>query len=170
MKRIAIIGCAGSGKSTLAPQLGKILNLPVIHLDAEYWKPGWVETPKPEWYAHVQSLISADEWIMDGNYGGTRSLRLEAADTVIFLDFPRGLCLRRVVQRRWRYRGRSRPDMGAGCNEKIDWTFLRWIWRFPKASRPAILRQVEELADRKTVIVLHSPKETRAFLASLPIG
>ncbi|MDZ8035131.1 hypothetical protein [Nostoc sp. DedSLP04] len=48
MKKILIIGSGGAGKSTLARELGTILSLEVIHLDAWYWNPGWVETPKTE--------------------------------------------------------------------------------------------------------------------------
>ncbi len=48
MKRLAIVGCAGAGKSTLARLLGQILGLPVFHLDALFWRPGWVETPLDE--------------------------------------------------------------------------------------------------------------------------
>jgi adenylate kinase family enzyme len=49
MQRVAIIGSRGAGKSTLARKLGGILGLPVIHLDKEYWQPGWTEPPKAEW-------------------------------------------------------------------------------------------------------------------------
>ena len=53
MDRILILGCGGAGKSTLAGQLGEILDLPVIHLDQEYWQPGWVPTPDDEWLRRV---------------------------------------------------------------------------------------------------------------------
>ena len=48
MRRIAIIGAGGAGKSTLARQLGEVLGIEVIHLDALFWKPGWVDTPRDE--------------------------------------------------------------------------------------------------------------------------
>ena len=46
MERILVLGPCGAGKSTPAVKLGAKLGLPVIHLDKEYWRPGWVE-PDP---------------------------------------------------------------------------------------------------------------------------
>src|SRR4051812_22129729 len=71
MRRVLVIGSGGAGKSTFARSLAERLGLPLIHLDALYWRPGWVETPKEEWAREVRRLLSADRWVMDGNYGGT---------------------------------------------------------------------------------------------------
>jgi adenylate kinase family enzyme len=70
MRRVLVIGSGGAGKSTFSVALGKRLELPVIHLDAHFWRPGWVETPKPEWRERVAQLAARDAWVMDGNYGG----------------------------------------------------------------------------------------------------
>jgi adenylate kinase family enzyme len=125
VKKILIIGSGGAGKSTLACELGTILGLEVIHLDAWYWNPGWVETPKAEWQNIIQDLTLRESWIMDGNYGGTLDVRLSVADTVIFLDFPRLLCLSRVIKRRFIYAGQSRPDMASDCPERLKQFAIR---------------------------------------------
>src|ERR1051326_8693301 len=89
-----------SGKSVLATRIAAQTGLPLIHLDALFWKPGWVETPRDEWRRTVEELVEGDAWVMDGNYGGTLDLRLAACDTVLFLDFPPIVCLCRVLKRR----------------------------------------------------------------------
>src|SRR5947209_9630130 len=127
MRRVLVIGSGGAGKSTFARRLGKLLDLQVIHLDVNYWKPGWVETPKDEWRRKVEELAKGDAWIIDGNYSGTLDMRLAACDTVVFLDLPRTVCIRRVLKRVLTYRDGTRPDMAEGCTEKFDFEFLRWI-------------------------------------------
>lgn len=99
MKKIAIIGSGGSGKSTLALKLGQIRQLPVFHLDALNWNPGWVPTPKEEWNRLMEELVLQKEWIIDGNYGGTMNVRLREADTIIYLDYPTYISLYRAIKR-----------------------------------------------------------------------
>ena len=71
MERIIIIGCGGAGKSTLARKLGEVLDLPVVHLDKLFWKPGWVETSREEFDALLAMELAKDKWIMDGNFNRT---------------------------------------------------------------------------------------------------
>lgn len=84
-----LIGSGGSGKSTLARQLGNILNIQVYHLDAIFWKPNWEGVSKEEQISIQTDLVKKDEWLIDGNYGGTLDIRMDAADTIIFLDINR---------------------------------------------------------------------------------
>jgi adenylate kinase family enzyme len=165
MKRILVIGSGGSGKSTFARRLGALLDMPVIHLDAEHWSPGWVETPKEEWRERVKELVRGDAWIIDGNYSGTLDVRLDASDVVIFLDLPRTLCVWRALKRAVTFRNATRPDMAEGCREKFDLSFLWWIWNYPSRSRPKVLRRLEENARGKKVVRLRSRAEVEEFLS-----
>jgi adenylate kinase family enzyme len=166
MRRALVIGSGGAGKSTLAADLGARTRLPVIHLDAIYWRAGWAATPPDELARIVADLAAGDAWVMDGNYGGTMDARLAACDTVVFLDLPRLVCLWRVVRRWLRYRGVTRPDMAAGCNERLSLEFLRWIWTYPAERRPEILAKLGALAGGKRVVVLRSGREVDRFLAA----
>lgn len=164
MKRIVVLGSGGSGKSTFSQRLGAILQLPVIHLDAHFWRPGWVEPVRKDWAAQQLDLIQQPGWIMDGNYGGTLDIRLGIADTVIFLDLHHMLCLWRVLKRRVLYHGRSRPDMASECPESIDWQFITWVWQYPRDKRPGVLRKLARLQHQKTIIHLRSPNDVQQFL------
>ena len=164
MKRICIIGSGGAGKSTLARQLGESLCIEVIHLDKLHWKPGWVETPKIEWERIQREIVKHPSWIIDGNYSGSMDIRLDAADTIIFLDTPRLVCLRNALLRWIKYRGRTRPDMNEGCRERIDWSFLKWIWTYPIRRRPWVIEKLNEYAEGREIIRLRKKSEVRSFI------
>ena len=136
MRRVLTIGSPGSGKSTLARELAKRTGLPLVHLDTEYWHPGWVETAADSWAERIDELVQRDSWIIDGNYGGSLRQRLAAADTVILLDYPTRVCLWRILLR-WRaFRGQSRPDMPENCPERLDMKFLYYVLMFRTGKRP----------------------------------
>ena len=167
MKRILVLGPSGSGKSTLGERIGRILDIPIVHLDQYYWKPGWIYTPEDEWRAKIEELISADEWVMDGNYTSSLKLRSSAADTIIFIDIPRRLSYLRIFIRFLRFRGRTRPDLGEACPEKIDIDFIRWIWNYPRTRGSVILRFLEKLGATKSVYILHNQREINEFLKEI---
>ena len=166
MKKVLVIGSGGAGKSTFARDLGTLLNIDVIHLDALYWHPGWVQTPRAEWRQVIAELLRRDAWIIDGNYSSTLDLRLAACDTVIFLDIARLICLWRVLKRAILSRGSTRPDMAVGCRERLNWGFIRWVWSYQSRTKPQIIELLRQNAQSKQVIWLRSPAEVKRFLAS----
>jgi adenylate kinase family enzyme len=128
MNRIMVVGVsAGVGKSTFARELGEILNIPVYHLDALYWKPGWKEASIEEFSKAQQEIVTRRQWIIEGNYSKTFDIRTEDADTIIYLELPLRVCLYRVVKRWLMNIGKTRPDLGEGCKEKLDWDFIKFI-------------------------------------------
>lgn len=167
MKKIVIIGSGGSGKSTLAKQLGEKLKLKVYHLDALFWKANWVGVSKNDQIKIQNDLVKEESWIIDGNYGGTMDLRLKAADTIIFLDINRWICMFRIFKRLLKYRNKTRPDMGEGCEERFSLEFLEWIWKYPHDKRPGILNSLADLSVDKKVIILSTPNQVKSFMKRL---
>ncbi len=166
MKRIIIVGNGGTGKSTIAVKLGNILGLPVVHLDRLFWRPGWKSVPNAEFDALLAEEVGKDEWIIDGNYNRTIEMRLQRADTVIWLDFPRLTALVGVLRRTCVWRGKTRPDMGEGCPEKIDREFLTWIWNFNRNNRGRY-RELFKPKETLDVIILHNRLEVRKWLKTI---
>ncbi len=167
MQKVLVIGSPGAGKSTLSTRLGKLLNLPVIHLDSHFWQPGWVETDRDIWRQKVTGLVSGDRWIIDGDYGRTFDIRFPAADTIIFLDFPTIVCLWRIIYRAISGIRRQRPDMAPGCPEKVDFEFIAWVWNFRKRYRPRDIEYIERYSAKKQIIILKNNFQTDAFLESI---
>ena len=143
MQRVLVIGCPGAGKSTLAARLASVTGLPLIALDRVYWHPGWRATAREEWRGIVAALSERPAWIMDGNYSNTMPERLARADTVVWLDSPRHLCLCRVIGRTARRLGRMHDGLPDGCQERFDLEFLRYVWNFRRRSRPRVLAALE---------------------------
>jgi len=152
MKRIVLIGPGASGKSTLARQLGEITGLPVVELDKLFWQPGLVETSRDQWVELQQRLVSAGEWIMDGDLGPYDAIevRLRAADTIIFLDFS-------LIRCAWRALRRS--------SERLD--FWLWLLRYRRRSRPFLLNAISEHAPNAAVHFLREPEAVTLFVADV---
>lgn len=166
MERIMIIGCGGSGKSTLAKQLGEKLKLPVVHLDQLYWKENWQHISDEEMDRLVAEAVNQPKWIIDGNYNRMIFKRLGYCDTVIYLDYSRFTCLRGVFKRIITTYGRVRSDMGAGCPERFDLEFLKWVWNFNKNHRKKYHDMLAAL-DEKKVLIFNNRKECRTFVEDL---
>ena len=134
-----------------------------MHLDALFWKPGWVESERQEFGARMLAELEKPAWIMDGNYARTLPVRLEKCDAVIYLDFPRWLCIFGVLKRVLTTYGTVRPDMPEGCPERFDWEFLKWVWNFNRNNREKIHAQLDALPADK-VIILKNRREAESFL------
>jgi len=167
MQRVLVIGISGAGKTTFARKLAARTGLPLIHLDTEFWKPGWKVTERAEWRARVAKLAERDHWIMDGNYGASLDLRLPRADRVIWFDYPRLVCLWRALWRVATTYGRVRPDLSPGCPEQFDREFLRFIWNFNANSRPKIVAMLAEHGAHLRPIVFRRDLDVRGFLAGV---
>jgi len=167
VKRILIIGHPGSGKSTFATELGDILQLPVIHLDREFWQPGWQPTGRDVWRKRVGALSNSDTWIIDGTYDSTLDIRLPRADTVFFMDYPRYFCMWRIFKRYVTNFRRVRSDMADGCPERIDTEFLKFTWNYHRDHFPKIHNCLRKYYANGEQIVFKNPANTREYLREI---
>ena len=168
-KRILILGPSGAGKSTLARRIGERLGLPVVHLDAIYWNPGWVPTEIGRFREMVAEAAARDKWVMDGNHTTHLDLRLPRAEAVIWLDLPRYVYFLRSVWRMIRNFGRERDDVGSGCPERFELSFFRdWVWTYPTRSRARHAELMANLPAGTHGIILRSAAEVAKFANNLP--
>lgn len=162
MNRIIIIGWSGSGKSTFARKLGEKLKMEVIHLDKIYHKPGWKQTPSDEFTKIVKNLITKEKWIIDGHYGKTLDLRAERADTIIFFNFNKFVCLYRAFKRIF---NRNQPfDKVEGNFDKISWELVKRLYN---ASSKKILARLEPYKNTKKIFIVRNSKEAEELLIKL---
>lgn len=166
-----IIGVSpGVGKSTFARKLGESLKINVYHLDTLYWKPKWVEASLEEFTERQQEIVILDKWIIEGNYSNTYNIRAQNADTIIYLELPLFVCLYRIFKRWLLHIGKTRPDMGKGCKEKLDYKFLKFICTtyYPRKKKmKSRLQAFIGMGPQKNIIKLKSKKEIQLFLETL---
>ncbi len=160
MKKIMVIGCPGSGKSTFSKALHKITNIPLYHLDMMYWNADRTTVDKVVFRERLLSTMQNNEWIIDGNYGSTIELRLQACDTVIFLDYSVDVCLNGIIERR----GKVRTDMPWIENEdEEDTEFIEFIKNFNSQSRPEIIELLDKYS-HKDIYIFKNRNKADEFL------
>jgi adenylate kinase family enzyme len=167
MRRIAVIGATGAGKSTLAAELGRLLGLPVHHLDALYWGDTWTPPLQAEWEALLDRLVAGEAWIIDGHFSGSLAQRIAAADTIVYLDASRLTATVRATKRRLFHRWRPAPGVAGGSRPMFDAQLIRWIWAFPTVNRPELLEQLSSPSLAGKAVVLRSRRDVRRFLRSV---
>lgn len=161
-KRIAIIGNPGSGKSTLAATLGKLLDIPVHHLDTHAFVNG-NKTALQELIQIQKKLVDQDSWIIEGCSISTLDIRFERADMVVYLDVPRVQCILRALKRTFAF---DEVAVNSGCVRLANWTLIKYIWSFERDKRPKIY-EAKNKYPKLNFHVLRSSKEVQQFLNAL---
>lgn len=163
MNRIIILGSPGSGKSTFARALHEIIGLPLYHLDNLHWNADITTVSKFVFRERLHPILQTDCWIIDGTYLSTIEPRLQACDTVFFLDYPVALCLESVLARR----GKARSDLPwIEPADTIDSEFLQYIKDYPTETKPIILEMLHRYND-KAIYQFQSRKEAEDFLVQI---
>jgi adenylate kinase family enzyme len=124
MKNIFVVGTSGSGKSTLGKYLATKLGYRYLELDAIYWLPNW--TPREA--SELAKLIGEEQakpggLVIDGNTLN-KGATISPGDTLVFLDFSRGLIVSRVLRRTLK-RIITRQELWSGNREETKFLFSR---------------------------------------------
>jgi adenylate kinase family enzyme len=175
-RRVSVVGIPGSGKTTVSRAIAARLGLTHVELDALFHGPNWSEPPPGEFEQRVTAALDGLEgegWVVDGNYrsriGG---LVLEHADTIVWLDLPLGVCLRRIWRRTWR-RIFTREELWDSKNrETLRNAFFAhdslFVWAVKTHRRHQ--RDMPEWIDRHPhleVVHLRSKREVDRWLATI---
>ena len=165
MTKVALLGNAGGGKSTLCEALSQAKKLPVYQLDKLQWNSGWIPTPKEEFDAKHDAIISQEKWIIDG-VASLESIerRLLASDTIIFVDHPLWVHYWWAAKRQFMCLFRERPNFVEGCPMlSKTWELAKMIWQINKYLRPLLLDLINKHSEGRQVFHIRSPKELAQF-------
>ncbi len=153
MERVVVVGNSGSGKTTLARELAGRLGLTHIELDSLFHQPGWTPRDPDEFRDDLRERMarSGDRWTMCGNYKGvTWDITMPAADTIVWLDLPKSVVMRRVTARTLR-RAIRREELWNGNREPLTnfyrWApeknIIRWSWTMHDSYRARYLAAID---------------------------
>ncbi len=167
-----MVGNSGSGKSTLARGLAARLGVPFLELDSVFHQPGWEPLAQEEFRRLVTERVSADGWVIDGNYSAVRAIVWARADTVVWLDPPRRTVMRQVAWRTVR-RAVTRQELWNGNREPLSNFFswdpersvISWAWHSHAKYRARYLAAAADPANAHlTFIRLAGHKDMARFL------
>jgi len=173
MQRILVVAMSGAGKTTAARRLAGILGLPFHEMDALAIGPGW-STP-PGFADRVAAIVGEPAWIFDSwGYPAVRDVMWAAADTVVWLDYPRRVVLPRLLRRSLARSWRREEVFGGNVERWRDWLtrdhpFWHAVTTF--GSRRAYLAERTAREAHLEVVRLRRPAEFEAWLRQVePAG
>jgi adenylate kinase family enzyme len=161
-KRFALIGLPGSGKSTFAAKLGKLLDIPIHHLDRHMFVANGKKRDKQEFLSIQQAMLIEDAWVIEGCSISTLEMRFARADIVIYFHLPRLLCVWRVLKRRFKP-DTTLCDTAEGCSQVFNWELVKYIWTFDQDKREGI-EQLRKKYPHVDFVIFQSSKDADKYI------
>lgn len=165
MNKVVVFGKPGGGKSTLSGKLSAATGIKLYPLDLiEYRKNG--ERVSPEEFSKKHSeLIDTDRWIIEGlGTLGSFWSRVEAADTLVYVDLPYYVHYWWVTKRLLMsplVKPQGWPEGSSVLKGTLtSWKYLRLS---PKFWTPELFEEIERRGKGKDVYRITSVKEINNF-------
>ncbi|MFF3576799.1 P-loop NTPase family protein [Streptomyces mirabilis] len=167
-RRVWIVGGPGCGKSTLARALAEQRGIPPVTLDALFWGPAWTPVPTEVFLAGVEGELTADTWVVDGQFAASVEAFAHRADCVVWTDPPLRVTWPRLLRRTVR-RWIRREELWGGVRETF-WTvvgprsILWYAVQVRNSQRLANQRLFDELSDTGILLLHTRDSDVRSLL------
>jgi adenylate kinase family enzyme len=147
--------------------LNQSSNIPLYHIDSIQFLPGWEKKPIEECCNILNTLITDESWIIEGlSSRKITKLLLEAADTVILIDYSIWIHWWWAIKRQLMIRNCNRTELPENCPEftvKYTLNLFKCIWKTHKNFRPWIYKKIAKLSDEKQIVYIKTPKYCQKF-------
>ena len=165
MKKVAVFGNAGGGKSTLSKRLAEITGLPLIVLDLVQYQPGGEKVSDAEFKTAHDEILQQEFWIIDGFWTlNTMWKRLEAADTLVYIDLPvlqhYLWVTKRFIKSFW-VAPEGYPENSPLFKSTVNAYYVVWLCH--QKLTPRYREYVEKAKSTKQVFHLQSTKDIKEF-------
>lgn len=165
LRKILIIGNGGSGKSTLSLSISSLLKIPTLHLDEIYWINGWKKNTLIEFDTKVKNFMLSQAWIIEGTPMHGVELRAQEADTIVFLDYSRVVCIYRLLKRALKNIFLLKTNKIARSPAKFfSIKAIKWVWKFNKEKKHLIMKILNEKKSKK-IFHIRKNSDLQYFLA-----
>jgi len=169
MKKIAVFGKPANGKSTLSKKLATATGIQLYALDSILYKPDGEEVSREIYDSTHEAILSSEEWIIEG-FAPLNSLesfyrRLEAADTLIYLELPYHITYWLVLKRFFKglfVKPEGWPQGSSVLRGTLE--SFRVLKLCPKFWNDRFLHKLENLSSHKSLHVIRSVAELDRFV------
>jgi len=166
MKKVVVFGKPGSGKSTLSKSLASATEIKLHALDSIEFKKNGDRVDRAIYDEEHENILSSDSWIIDG-FGPIESFnkRLDAADTLIYIDLPYIISYWLVTKRflkGLRIKPEGWPDGSSILKGTLEsYKVLRLC---PKFWNNSFMQKLEKISTNKSLYVIRSVSELNSFV------
>jgi adenylate kinase family enzyme len=162
MKKVLIMGCPGSGKARLAVRVGQITGLDVYHIKDDRFSERHTGEEVRAWREAVQKIVDRDGWVIEGTQSITYDIRIQRADTVLFVKQKPLTCLMKFIKKSFR----ERKSLDA-YRLRLTKDMFRKIMAYRKLRVPLINELIEKNKTHLDVVFFEDEDQINRYLENL---